>query len=150
MEMLNVMTCGSVDDGKSTLLGRLIYEKSHISIDQSEYLAMLSKKFPKKNVVIDYSLLLDGLIDEKSQGITIDIAFKYFIFANKRVTFIDSPGHKEYTRNMANAASFSNVAIVLVDASKGMTLQTKKHLEIINLFPNIKKKIICINKMDIW
>ena len=148
MEMLNVMTCGSVDDGKSTLLGRLIYEKSHISIDQSEYLTMLSKKFPKKNVVIDYSLLLDGLIDEKNQGITIDIAFKYFIVDNKRVTFIDSPGHKEYTRNMANAASFSNVAIVLIDASKGMTLQTKKHLEIINLFPNIKKKIICINKMD--
>ena len=106
---------------------------------------MLSKNF-QKNVVIDYSLLLDGLIDEKSQGITIDIAFKYFIFANKRVTFIDSPGHKEYTRNMANAASFSNVAIVLIDASKGLTLQTKKHLEIINLFPNIKRRLFALIK----
>ena len=148
MKSINIMTCGSVDDGKSTLLGRLIYETGNLLEDQSEYLSKLNQRFLKKDIEIDYSLLLDGLIDEKEQGITIDIAFKYFTLGNTQFTLIDSPGHKEYTKNMANAATFADAALLLIDASKGITSQTKKHLEIINLFPNIKYKIICINKMD--
>lgn len=142
------MTCGSVDDGKSTLLGRLIYETDNLLEDQSDYLLKLNQKFAKKDVKIDYSLLLDGLIDEKEQGITIDIAFKYFTLGNTQFTLIDSPGHKEYTKNMANAATFADVALILIDATKGITQQTKKHIEIVNMFPNIQYKILCINKMD--
>ena len=148
MKSINIMTCGSVDDGKSTLLGRLIYETGNLLEDQSEYLSKLNERFSKKGIEIDYSLLLDGLIDEKEQGITIDIAFKYFILGSTQFTLIDSPGHKEYTKNMANAATFADAALLLIDASKGLTPQTKKHLKIINLFPNIKNKIVCINKMD--
>ena len=142
------MTCGSVDDGKSTLLGRLIYETGNLLEDQSEYLSKLNQRFLKKDIEIDYSLLLDGLIDEKEQGITIDIAFKYFTLGKTQFTLIDSPGHKEYTKNMANAATFADIALILIDASKGITSQTKKHMEIIDLFPNILYKVVCINKMD--
>ena len=148
MKSINIMTCGSVDDGKSTLLGRLIYETDNLLEDQSDYLSKLNQKFAKKNIEIDYSLLLDGLIDEKEQGITIDIAFKYFILGNTQFTLIDSPGHKEYTKNMANAATFADAALILIDASKGISQQTKKHIEIVNMFPNIQNKIVCINKMD--
>ena len=148
MKSINIMTCGSVDDGKSTLLGRLIYETDNLLEDQSDYLSKLNEKFAKKDVEIDYSLLLDGLIDEKEQGITIDIAFKYFTLGNTQFTLIDSPGHKEYTKNMANAATFANAALILIDASKGISQQTKKHIEIVNMFPNIQYKVVCINKMD--
>jgi len=148
MKSINIMTCGSVDDGKSTLLGRLIYETDNLLEDQSDYLSKLNEKFAKKDVEIDYSLLLDGLIDEKEQGITIDIAFKYFTLGNTQFTLIDSPGHKEYTKNMANAATFANAALILIDASKGISHQTKKHIEIVNMFPNIQYKVVCINKMD--
>jgi bifunctional enzyme CysN/CysC len=148
VKSINIMTCGSVDDGKSTLLGRLIFETNNLLEDQSDYLIRLNQKYSKKDIEIDYSLLLDGLIDEKEQGITIDIAFKYFVLGNTNFTLIDSPGHKEYTKNMANAATFADVALILIDASKGVTQQTKKHIEIVNMFPNIKNKIICINKMD--
>ena len=148
MKSINIMTCGSVDDGKSTLLGRLIYETDNLLEDQSAYLTKLNKKFAKKDIEIDYSLLLDGLIDEKEQGITIDIAFKYFTLGNTQFTLIDSPGHKEYTKNMANAATFAEAALILIDASKGISQQTKKHIEIVNMFPNIQNKIVCINKMD--
>ena len=148
MQSINIMTCGSVDDGKSTLLGRLIYETNNLLIDQSEYLSKLNQRYTKKDIDIDYSLLLDGLIDEKEQGITIDIAFKYFTLDSTQFTLIDSPGHKEYTKNMANAATFADAALILVDASKGILEQTKKHIEIVSMFPNITNKILCINKMD--
>ena len=148
MKSINIMTCGSVDDGKSTLLGRLIYETDNLLEDQSDYLSKLNQKFVKKDIEIDYSLLLDGLIDEKEQGITIDIAFKYFTLGNTQFTLIDSPGHKEYTKNMANAATFADAALILIDAFKGISQQTKKHIEIVNMFPNIQNKIVCINKMD--
>ncbi len=141
---LKIMTCGNVDDGKSTLLGRLFFETGNITKDQSSYLD--SKKLKKSD--IDYSLLLDGLIDEKSQGITIDIAFKYFRLGNKPCIFIDSPGHTEYTRNMANAATFSNVALVIFDITKPLSDQTKNHLKIVKTFPNIKKLILIYNKLD--
>ncbi len=143
-ESLKVMTCGNVDDGKSTLLGRLFFETNNVLLDQSKYL----ESHKKHNKEIDYSLLLDGLIDEKLQGITIDIAFKYVYFGKKKFMFIDSPGHIEYTRNMANAATFANVAIVLFDVTKPLSEQTKNHLKIINLFPNIKKIILVYNKID--
>ena len=149
MKSIHIMTCGSVDDGKSTLLGRLIYETGNLPEDQSDYLSKLNQKFAKNDIEIDYSLLLDGLIDEKEQGISIDIAFKYFILGNTQFTLIDSPGHKEYTKNMANAATFANAALIIVDASKGVSQQTKKHIEIVNMFPNIQNKIVCINKMDL-
>ena len=148
MNSISIMTCGSVDDGKSTLLGRLIYETDNLLVDQSEYLSRLNQRYSKKDVDIDYSLLLDGLIDEKEQGITIDIAFKYFTLDSTHFTLIDSPGHKEYTKNMANAATFANAALILVDSSKGISDQTKKHIEIVNMFPNISHKIVCLNKMD--
>ena len=148
MNSISIMTCGSVDDGKSTLLGRLIYETDNLLVDQSEYLSKLNKRYSKKDVDIDYSLLLDGLIDEKEQGITIDIAFKYFTLDSTHFTLIDSPGHTEYTKNMANAATFANAALILVDSSKGISEQTKKHIEIVNMFPNIRHKIVCLNKMD--
>jgi len=148
MKSVNIMTCGSVDDGKSTLLGRLIYETGNLLEDQSDYLSKLNQKFSKKDIEIDYSLLLDGLIDEKEQGITIDIAFKYFTLGNTQFTLIDSPGHKEFTKNMANAATFADAALIIIDASKGISQQTKKHFEIVNMFPNIQNKIVCINKMD--
>ncbi len=138
------MTCGNVDDGKSTLLGRLFFETGNITKDQSSYLD--SKKVKESD--IDYSLLLDGLIDEKSQGITIDIAFKYFRLERRPCIFIDSPGHKEYTRNMANAATFANVALVIFDITKPLSDQTKNHLEIVKTFPNIKKLILVYNKLD--
>jgi len=141
------MTCGSVDDGKSSLLGRLLFETKNIPIDQSEYLANRLKD-KQMNNDLDYSLLLDGLIDEKEQGITIDIAFKFFTLNDVQFTLIDSPGHIEFTKNMANAATFADLALILVDASKGLTEQTKKHLEIVGMFPNITKKIICLNKID--
>jgi len=140
---LKIMTCGNVDDGKSTLLGRLFFETNNISIDQSEYL-----NNRKKNDEIDYSLLLDGLLDERKQGITIDVAFKYFNLNSKPVIFIDSPGHTEYTRNTANAATFANVALVLYDLSKPFSLQTKRHLEIVSMFPNIKNIFLILNKFD--
>ena len=141
---LKIMTCGNVDDGKSTLLGRLFFETGNITKDQSSYLD--SKKVKESD--IDYSLLLDGLIDEKSQGITIDIAFKYFRLERRPCIFIDSPGHKEYTRNMANAATFANVALVIFDITKPLSDQTKNHLEIVKTFPNIKKLILVYNKLD--
>jgi len=143
---LNIMTCGNVDDGKSTLLGRLLYETNNIQIDQSDYISNLSRK--KNKNFVDYSLLLDGLIDEKAQGITIDIAFKYFKIGKKNAVLIDSPGHVEYTKNMANAATFANVALVIFDVSKKLNEQTKNHLRIVGMFPNIRKIIVCYNKID--
>ena len=145
MNSLAIMTCGSVDDGKSTLLGRLLFETQNIYTDQKNYIQKIGNLDDK----FDFSLLLDGLIDEREQGITIDIAFKYFVLGDTQVTLIDSPGHIEFTKNMANAATFSDLALILVDGSKGLTQQTKRHLEIINLFPNIYKKIVAINKMDL-
>ncbi len=148
MKHLKIMTCGSVDDGKSTLLGRLIFETGNLNYDQSKYLEKLNQKYRNKTKKLDYSLLVDGLIDEKEQGITIDLAFKYLVLGDTQITLIDSPGHVEYTKNTACAASIANVALVLIDVTKGITNQTIKHLEIINYFSNIKEVVICINKLD--
>jgi bifunctional enzyme CysN/CysC len=153
VNQIKIMTCGNVDDGKSTLLGRLFFETGNLTIDQSKYLEFLSDKFhniSKKSgkSKIDYSMLLDGLIDEKKQGITIDIAYKFFSIDKKSYVFIDSPGHEEYTKNMSHAASHANVAILIVDVTKPLTNQTKNHLTIVSNFPNINEIIVCVNKMD--
>ena len=141
------MTAGSVDDGKSTLLGRLLHETDNIFIDQSEYLKLKSNELEQGS--IDYSLILDGLIDEKNQGITIDIAFKYFNFDKNQIVLVDSPGHKEFTKNMANASTYANIAIILLDAQKGITEQTLTHLKIIFKLSTITEIIFCVNKMDL-
>jgi len=147
---INIMTCGNVDDGKSTLLGRFLFETNNISIDQSEYLKRIQQHFLSKNLEqeIDYSMLLDGLIDEKKQGITIDIAFKFFKLGSREFVFIDSPGHQEYTKNMAHAATHANAALLIVDITNGFSEQTINHLNIISIFPNVENIIVCINKMD--
>jgi sulfate adenylyltransferase subunit 1 (EFTu-like GTPase family) len=144
--LLKVMTCGSVDDGKSTLLGRILFETNNIYQDQSNYLSSSSQL---QDGSLDYSLLLDGLIDEKEQGITIDLAFKYLNYKNKNIIFIDSPGHKEFTKNTAYAATLADIAIVLVDSTKGISEQTKNHLEIISIFKQIETVIFAVNKLDI-
>lgn len=150
MAYLNkIMTCGSIDDGKSTLIGRILFETGNISEDQEKYLKKINNKFGKSPTGVDYSLLIDGLLDEKKQGITIDLAYKYFIYNSTRYTLIDSPGHKEFTKNVANAASLANIALLIVDINNGLTEQTKKHLEIISSYPNIKKTIVCLNKIDL-
>ena len=143
-EILKVMTCGSVDDGKSTLLGRILFETNNIFQDQSEYLDSIKSNNDDE---IDYSLLLDGLIDEKSQGITIDLAFKYLNYKDKNIVFIDSPGHEEFTKNTAYAATLADVAVILVDSTKGVLSQTKNHMSIVSLFQQIKTVIFAINKL---
>ena len=135
------MTCGNIDDGKSTLLGRLLFETENIFDDQIE-------KVTKNTDSIDFSLFFDGLIDEKKQGITIDIAHKYAILENRKFIFIDSPGHEEFTKNTANAATFADFALVVIDINRGITPQFKNHLEIISKFKNINDIIVCVNKID--
>lgn len=146
MSIVKILTCGSVDDGKSTLIGRIMYETENVFIDQSEYLKKMMKI---QDDQLDFSLLLDGLLDEKEQKITIDAAFKYLTVDNKNFIFIDSPGHKEYTKNMAYASSFANLAILLVDAEKGLTEQTKNHLLILSHLKNVSNVIVCVNKIDL-
>ena len=139
---LKIMTCGNVDDEIYTTWKAVFWRKHYYR----PIFVLDSKKLKQSD--IDYSLLLDGLIDEKNQGITIDIAFKYFRLGSRPCIFIDSPGHAEYTRNMANAATFSNVALVIFDITKPLSDQTKNHLEIVKTFPNIKKLILIYNKLD--
>ena len=145
---VKIMTCGNVDDGKSTLLGKIFLGTQNIYDDQLKDIETQSQKFRKNLRYIDYSLFLDGLLEEKTQGITIDLAFKYFKFQNKDYVIIDSPGHKEFTKNTANACTLANVALVLIDVSKPFSKQTKKHLSLVSQFPNIQNVIVCYNKMD--
>ncbi len=145
---IKIMTCGNVDDGKSTLLGKIFLGTQNIFDDQLRDIETQSQKFRKNLEYIDYSLFLDGLLEEKTQGITIDLAFKYFKFQNKDYVIIDSPGHKEFTKNTANACTLANVALVLIDVSKPFSKQTKKHLSLVSQFPNIQFVIVCYNKMD--
>jgi bifunctional enzyme CysN/CysC len=146
--MLKFITCGSVDDGKSTLIGRLLYDTNSIFTDQLETLKNDSKKYGTQNQKIDYALLTDGLLSERAQGITIDVAYRYFDTKNRKFIIADTPGHEQYTRNMATATSSADVAIILVDALKGISIQTKRHLYITTLF-GIKDVVVAINKMDL-
>ena len=142
------MTCGSVDDGKSTLLGRLLYETNAIFSDQLNQLKIDSKKFGTQGGSIDYALLLDGLSAEQEQGITIDVAYRFFSTEKRKFIVADTPGHEQYTRNMATGASTADAAIILIDARKGLLAQTKRHSYLCQLL-GIKHIIVAINKMDL-
>ncbi|OOB79497.1 MAG: adenylyl-sulfate kinase [Epulopiscium sp. Nuni2H_MBin001] len=145
--LLKFITCGSVDDGKSTLIGHMLYEAKLIFADQQNSL-ILDSKLGSRSSGIDYSLLLDGLMAEREQGITIDVAYRYFNTSNRSFIVADTPGHEQYTRNMAVGASFADLAIILVDATKGILTQTKRHIRICSLM-GISHFVFAINKMDL-
>lgn len=146
--LLRFMTCGSVDDGKSTLIGRLLYESKVIYEDQLETLKTDSKKFGTMREALDFSLLVDGLIAEREQGITIDVAYRFFATDKRKFIVADTPGHEQYTRNMATGASTVDLAIVMIDARKGILTQTRRHTFILSLL-GIKNIVLIINKMDL-
>ncbi|MEE3392140.1 MAG: GTP-binding protein [Lachnospiraceae bacterium] len=145
--LLKFITCGSVDDGKSTLIGHLLYDAKLIFADQEKALE-LDSKVGSNGGKIDYSLLLDGLMAEREQGITIDVAYRYFTTDNRSFICADTPGHEEYTRNMAVGASFADLAIILTDASQGVLIQTKRHARICALM-GINYFVFAVNKMDL-
>ena len=145
--LLKFITCGSVDDGKSTLIGHLLYDAKLIYADQEEAL-ILDSKIGSRGGDIDYSLLLDGLMAEREQGITIDVAYRYFTTDNRSFICADTPGHEEYTRNMACGASFADLAVILVDARKGVLTQTRRHARICALM-GIRFFVFAMNKMDL-
>jgi bifunctional enzyme CysN/CysC len=145
--LLRLLTCGSVDDGKSTLIGRLLWDAAGVSEDQRAAVALASHNRAVNGEKIDFSLLLDGLQAEREQGITIDIAWRYFETRARRFIIIDSPGHEQYTRNMATGASHADLAILLVDARHGAKRQTRRHAAICDLV-GIKKVVLAVNKMD--
>jgi bifunctional enzyme CysN/CysC len=146
--LLKLLTCGSVDDGKSTLIGRLLWDSAAVAEDQRRAVMHASQSRLVNGEKIDFSLLLDGLQAEREQGITIDIAWRYFETANRRFIIIDAPGHEQYTRNMATGASHADVAILLIDARHGVKRQTRRHAAICNLV-GIKKIVLAVNKMDL-
>src|SRR6478735_3743595 len=145
---LRFITCGSVDDGKSTLIGRLLFESKNLFDDQMSALARDSRRHGTQGEDIDYALLLDGLDAEREQGITIDVAYRYFSTDKRSYIVADCPGHEQYTRNMATGASTADLAIVLVDARKGLLTQTRRHTYIAALF-GIKHVVLAVNKMDL-
>ncbi len=148
VNLIKILTCGSVDDGKSTFIGRLLKDTNSILLDQKESLKSLSKKFGTQGKEIDYALLVDGLESEREQGITIDVAYRYLNIGNTRYILADSPGHEQYTRNVITAASNCNLAIVLVDIKKGLSKQTFRHIRILSLI-GIKHLVLAVNKMDL-
>lgn len=145
-QLLRFTTAGSVDDGKSTLIGRLLYDSKAIFSDQLDAIEKSSKK--KGFDYVDLSLLTDGLKSEREQGITIDVAYRYFETKKRKFIIADTPGHIQYTRNMVTGASSSNLAVILVDARKGLVEQTHRHSFIASLL-GIPHLIVCINKMDL-
>lgn len=146
--LLRFITCGSVDDGKSTLIGRLLWDSKLIFEDQLAALEVDSKKVGTQGGEIDYALLMDGLQAEREQGITIDVAYRYFSTDKRKFIVADTPGHEQYTRNMATGASNADVAILLVDARKGILTQTKRHSYIVSLV-GIRNVVVAVNKMDL-
>jgi bifunctional enzyme CysN/CysC len=146
--LLRFLTCGSVDDGKSTLIGRLLYESEAILADQMATLERESQRFGTTGEEIDLALLLDGLEDERQQGITIDVAYRFFASARRSFIVADSPGHEQYTRNMATGASTADLALLLVDARKGVIAQTRRHSLICSLL-GIKHVVLAVNKLDL-
>ena len=148
LDLLRFITCGSVDDGKSTLIGRMLYESQMIFDDQVASLKKDSQKHGTQGEEIDFALLVDGLSAEREQGITIDVAYRFFSSSKRKFIVADTPGHEQYTRNMATGASTADLAILLVDARNGIMTQTKRHSFIVSLL-GIKKVILAINKMDL-
>src|SRR3974390_405931 len=145
---LRLLTCGSVDDGKSTLIGRLLYEKKLIFDDQLAALERDSKKFGTTDDDIDFALLVDGLEAEREQGITIDVAYRYFATPPRSFIVADAPGHEQFPRNMATGASNADFAIVLVDARKGLLAQTHRHSIIVSLL-GVRHVALAVNKIDL-
>lgn len=146
-ELLKFITCGSVDDGKSTLIGHMLYDSKLLFADQKRALE-LESKVGSTDGGLDYSLLLDGLMAEREQGITIDVAYRYFTTDKRSFIVADTPGHEEYTRNMAVGASFADVAVILLDATKGVLVQTRRHTRICSLM-GIRDFVFTVNKMDL-
>ncbi len=146
-KLLKFLTCGSVDDGKSTLIGHMLYDAKLIFADQEKALE-LESKVGSAGGAVDYSLLLDGLLAEREQGITIDVAYRYFSTENRSFIVADTPGHEEYTRNMAVGASFAELALILIDATKGILTQTCRHARICSLM-GIQDFVFAVNKMDL-
>src|ERR671929_1981952 len=144
--LLRICTAGSVDDGKSTLIGRLLYDSQSVYEDQVSSVAKASKN--RNAGPIDFSLFTDGLRAEREQGITIDVAYRYFATARRKFILADTPGHEQYTRNMATGASTADLAVVLVDARKGVSEQTKRHSLLLSML-GIRQVVLAINKMDL-
>ena len=145
---LRFLTCGSVDDGKSTLIGRLLYEQKLIFDDQLSALERDSVKHGTTGDDIDFALLVDGLEAEREQGITIDVAYRYFATDKRSFIVADTPGHEQYTRNMATGASNADLAILLIDARKGLLTQTRRHSMIASLI-GIRHVVLAVNKIDL-
>jgi bifunctional enzyme CysN/CysC len=146
--LLRLITCGSVDDGKSTLIGRLLYDTKMIFEDQLAALAADSKRFGTQGHDIDFALLVDGLAAEREQGITIDVAYRYFATGRRKFIVADTPGHEQYTRNMVTGASTADLALILIDARKGVLTQTRRHSYLAHLI-GIKNLVLAVNKMDL-
>ena len=146
--LLRFITCGSVDDGKSTLIGRLLYDLQLILDDQLAALERDSRKHGTTGEALDLALLLDGLQAEREQAITIDVAYRFFATAKRKFIVADTPGHIQYTRNMATGASTAALAIVLVDARKGILTQTRRHAAILSLL-GVRTIVLAVNKMDL-
>src|SRR4030095_7994161 len=146
--LLRFITCGSVDDGKSTLIGRLLYESKLIFEDQLAALEADSKKVGTQGGELDFARLVDGLAAEREQGITIDVAYRFFTTDKRKFIVADTPGHEQYTRNMVTGASTADVAVILIDARKGVLTQTRRHSYIVSLL-GIRHIVLAINKMDL-
>ena len=146
--LLRFLTCGSVDDGKSTLIGRLLYDTKRLFEDQLAALQSDSRKYGTNGGEIDFALLVDGLVAEREQGITIDVAYRYFATDRRRFIVADTPGHEQYTRNMATGASTADLAVLLVDARRGILKQTRRHAYIVSLL-GIRHVVLAVNKIDL-
>ncbi|MEC8715869.1 MAG: GTP-binding protein, partial [Pseudomonadota bacterium] len=146
--MLRFITCGSVDDGKSTLIGRLLYDSKMIFEDQLAALENDSKRVGTQGQEIDFALLVDGLAAEREQGITIDVAYRFFATEKRKFIVADCPGHEQYTRNMVTGASTADCAVILTDARKGVLVQTKRHSFLCHQL-GIKNLVLAVNKMDL-
>lgn len=145
--LLRFITCGSVDDGKSTLIGRLLYESKMLFEDQLAQLEVDSKKVGTQAGDLDFALLVDGLSAEREQGITIDVAYRFFSTDKRKFIVADTPGHEQYTRNMITGASTADVAVILIDARKGVLTQTRRHSYLVSLI-GIRYVVLAINKLD--
>src|SRR6056300_1269385 len=148
LDLLRFITCGSVDDGKSTLIGRMLYESQMIFDDQVASLKKDSQKHGTQGEDIDFALLVDGLSAEREQGITIDVAYRFFSSSKRKFIVADTPGHEQYTRNMATGASTASLAILMIDARKGILEQTRRHAFISSLL-GIKQIVLAVNKLDL-
>ena len=147
-DLLRFITCGSVDDGKSTLIGRMLWESRQLFDDQVDVLQADSQRYGTQGSAIDFALLVDGLSAEREQGITIDVAYRYFSTAARKFIVADTPGHEQYTRNMVTAASTADAAILLIDARQGVLTQTRRHA-FLNALMGTPHVALAINKMDL-